>query len=169
MENDFTICPGCRVRLPDKDLFSPDRFNASGECWELHDELTAYNISFSNIDFFAQHSVDAYGAQHAGENVKPINTAFSLIGLYLAIEKGYTGRQIQLAHMELGRNKKITWPKLERPTEPGAVNISHVLQATPGNERKVLIKKWAASVWQAWEKEHTWTRKTTSELLNLKL
>jgi hypothetical protein len=167
MENDFTLCPGCRIRLPNKNLFTPDRLNASGECWELHGELTAYNISISDKDFFAQHSVDTYGAQHSGNNVKPINTAFSLIGLYLAIEKGYTGRQVQLAHMELGR-KKFPWPEFEAPSDPGPVNISHVLQETPGNLRREMIKKWSASVWQAWEKEHTWTRNKTDQLLNIK-
>jgi hypothetical protein len=167
MKEDIIYCPGCQVTHPSKNLLPPDNYNVSGECWELYGELTVSNISEADINFSAQHCVDAYAAQHVSKRMKPITIAFSLIGLYLAIEKGYTGRQVQLAHMELGR-KKFPWPEFKPPNEPGSINISNVLQAKPGEERKVMIKQWAASVWHSWEKEHDWTKNIVDQLLNIK-
>ncbi len=33
-------------------------------------------------------------------------TVFALVDLYLACERGYTGRQVQLAHMALARRRR---------------------------------------------------------------
>jgi hypothetical protein len=77
----FIICPGCGLELPIQNLEAHDRFNASGECGELKNELTAYFLMNPVLSFMAQHAVDAYGAQHSGGLTKNITTAFSLIGL----------------------------------------------------------------------------------------
>jgi hypothetical protein len=106
------VCPGCGLDLPGQGGLS-DRFNASEECWRLYGELSAYTLTRAGSGFIHQHAVDSYGAQHAGGASSNIGTAFSLIGLYLALEKGYTGRQVQLAHMQLARLKK-PWPSLIR-------------------------------------------------------
>lgn len=65
MKNVFIECPRCRLRLPNKDRGMSDRFNASGECWELYGELSAYNLTRSDINFTHQTCVDAYFAQHS--------------------------------------------------------------------------------------------------------
>ena len=48
--------------------------------------------------------------------MKPITTAFSLIGLYYAIEKGFNGRQVQRVHTLLSR-QKYNWKELEAPNK----------------------------------------------------
>ncbi|HET9056585.1 MAG TPA: DUF5946 family protein [Chitinophagaceae bacterium] len=117
-------------------------------------ELSYYTLGHPDTKYFIhQHIVDAYQAQIADTNAKPISLFFSLIGLYLYINKNYSGRQIQLAHMELAKNKK-TWPPLNIPERKGEITASHVLQATPGPERDLMIKKWCISVWQAYENCH---------------
>jgi hypothetical protein len=70
---------------------------------QLYHEVSAYFIMNPDITFRTQHAVDAFGAQHSGRKVKTIRTAFSLIGLYLVVEHEYSGKQAQMAHMELAK------------------------------------------------------------------
>ncbi len=65
---------------------------------EQYYELSFYTLAHPDKDFIHQHIVDAYAAQTASEKTKPITIYFSLAGLYLFIEKDYTGRQVQKAH-----------------------------------------------------------------------
>jgi hypothetical protein len=48
--------------------------------------------------------------QHAGNDMKNITIAFSLIGLYYAVEHGFTGKQVQRVHMLLSKQKH-NWAK----------------------------------------------------------
>jgi len=132
-----------------------DRYHASGECRELYGALTAYNLERMDPFFHHQLCVDAYGAQHAGESAKPITLAFALVGLYLAVERGYTGRQVQQAHMELARKagKGFDWPRFEPPERPWAVTAAEVWKAEPGKARDQMIKAWAETVWQKWARQ----------------
>jgi hypothetical protein len=160
----YRTCPGCGVNLPDQNLEASDRFNASGECWQLHNELTAYFMLNPDITFSAQHAVDAYGAQHSGGVTKTITTAYSLIGLYLAVEHGYTGRQVQLAHMELAK-KKIQWPSLDLPTKHYSISVADVLKSEEGSYRIEMLMKWATHIWDTWERHHEWTRSICANYL----
>jgi hypothetical protein len=127
--------------------------NASPECWSLYGELTAYTVTRGDPTFIHQHLVDAYAAQHAGGPSKPISVAFGLIGLYLACEKGYTGRQVQHMHMLLA-NRSKAWPTFTRPQRTGALTVRDVFHAQAGDERDATLMRWAASVWEAWRAEH---------------
>ncbi len=89
----------------------------------------------------------------ADESTKPIKLTFGLIGLYLFLEKGYTGKQVQQAHVTLSQNKK-TWPSLALPIQRGTITVGHVLQAEAGEHRDAMIKKWCKSVWVAYENWH---------------
>lgn len=116
----------------------------------LYNELAFYTLAHGDPAFIHQLVVDAYGAQSADESTKPIAVVFSLFGLYLHIEKGYTGKQVQRAHMQLAKRSK-TWPRLPIPTERGELQIKDVLKAEPGAERDAMIERWCASVWQSWK------------------
>lgn len=87
-------------------------------------------------------------AQHADERTKPIGLTFALVGLYLHVERGFSGREVQRAHMSLGRRKR-TWPSFELPRERGSVTARQVMAAAPGPERDRAIDAWCASVWEA--------------------
>ena len=69
-----------------------------------YDEVYAYTMN--RPGFILQHVVDAYGAQTASSDGKPIGIVFALVGLYLHVERAFSGRQVQKAHMELGRRKR---------------------------------------------------------------
>ena len=161
----MSICPGCHVDLPDKHLDPPDRFSASGECWQLFSDLSCYTVSKGDAEFIHQHAVDAYEAQHAGEKTKNITVAFGLIGLYLTLEKGYTGRQVQAAHIQLARLCK-KWPRFDPPVDPAQITVLDVLQGQTDEEKDRLIRRWMEAVWESWSDRHEWVRTTTGSLLS---
>ena len=73
---------------------------------EQYNELAYYTLSHNDSRFIHQHIVDAFTAQTANESTKPIALFFSLAGLYLFLEKNYSGRQVQLANMEMAKGKR---------------------------------------------------------------
>jgi hypothetical protein len=147
------VCPGCGIRLPVTETAPEGRYNASAECWQLYGELAAYTVTRGYAEFIHQLAVDAYGAQHVGAHARPIGVAFALIGLYLACERHYTGRQVQHLHMLLARRSK-TWPPFVPPPHMGSVTVGDVVRAQPGAERDAMLRVWGQSVWDAWRPEH---------------
>lgn len=115
-----------------------------------YQELAFYTLSHTDPKFIHQHMVDAFAAQTATRDSKPIKVAFALIGLYLYLEKGFTGKQVQRAHMQLA-NRHKTWPKFELPENRGLITVKDVLAISPGERRDEMIKKWCESVWQAYK------------------
>ncbi|WP_219834882.1 DUF5946 family protein [Paenibacillus sp. R14(2021)] len=164
MKQSIVKCPGCGLLLANQSIAEPPRYHASGECMELYNQLSYYTMSHGQEAFIHQLSLDAYGAQHAGEGSRPITTAFSLIGLYLVVEHGFTGRQVQQAHMELGR-KKTEWPDLTPPRAMGAITVQDVLQAEAGPVRDALIEEWVRYVWSTWSYAHDWVREAAKPIL----
>lgn len=113
----------------------------------LYHELTAYTLELRDPEFIHQHVVDAYAVQHANAKSKPIGVVFALIGLYLHVEKGFNGRQVQLVHMQLAQRRR-QWPVMELPKERGCLTVAEVVAAPPGRERKARIHEWCKSVWE---------------------
>ena len=74
-----------------------------------YEELQCYTLGHGDPGFIHQHVVDAWAAQHADEQTKPIGLTFALIGLYLHVERGFSGRQVQRVHMILSQYER-TWP-----------------------------------------------------------
>ena len=116
-----------------------------------YDELAAYTLTHGDAAFIHQHVVDAFAAQYATDATKPISVAFALIGLYLHVERGFTGRQVQRAHMMLARRSR-SWPVFTLPGTRGAMTAADVLAAPAGPERDRAISVWCASVWSAYAK-----------------
>jgi hypothetical protein len=157
-------CPGCGVSLPSSGKSPEGRYHSSPECWELFGELSAYTLSHGHPRFIHQHAVDAWQLQHAKPSKSNIGIAFSLIGLYLALEKGYTGRQVQLAHMALGRTKR-NWGDFKIPSSHATLTVADVLRAESGDARDARLMEWAAAVWASWSHAHAWTMEACTRLL----
>lgn len=111
-------------------------------------DLSYYTLAHPDPAFIHQHVVDAQTAQWADQDSKSIAPAFALIGLYLYVEKGYSGKQVQMAHTALAKRRK-EWPRFILPESRGDVWASHVLAVPPGQERDEMIRKWCMSVWDA--------------------
>lgn len=114
---------------------------------EAYDELCCYTLAHGAPEFVHQHVVDAWMAQHADAATKAIGVTFALVGLYLHLERGRTGREVQLAHMALAKRTR-DWPPLSLPAERGAMTAADVLAAPAGAERDAAIDAWCASVWE---------------------
>lgn len=79
---------------------------------------------------------------------------FALMGLYLHLEKGFTGREVQLAHMKLAREKH-QWPPIALPQADsnglrGAMSAADVMRHPAGPERDAAIDDWCRAVWTAY-------------------
>ncbi len=159
----MVACPGCGLTLSSERISFAHRYNASAGCWELFGELSAYHYSRLDPTFTHQLAVDAYGAQHSGPDTPTISTAFALIGLYLAIEHGRTGLEVQRAHMILAK-QGITWPQLDRPESLGEVTVEDVLLADD-DEHDAILANWARSVWAGWDESHEWVRDASKGLI----
>jgi hypothetical protein len=152
------ICPGCRLERPSLGLDPDPRVNASGECRALMNEMSYYTLAHGDPRFIHQHLVDAYGAQHVVPQSKStIGAAFTLAGLYLAVERRLTGRQVQRMHMLMARRSK-SWPAFEPPAELGPLTVADVLGVEPGDSRDEALMRWCGSVWTAWSSDHARVR-----------
>ncbi len=123
-----------------------------------YDELTAYTWSHAGPDFVHQHAVDAWTAQHADATTRPIGITFALVGLLLHVDRGWSGRQVQRAHMALGRKnegrRRLRWPELVLPEDRGDVTAIDVVAASPGSDRDRELDRWCAAVWLAYGENH---------------
>ena len=172
MSSLLSVCPGCGLVLPSADGAMDPQYNASWACRQLSGEAAAYTLTLRDADFIHQLFVDAYCAQHAGPTVKPIGVAFALIGLMLTFERGYTGRQVQRAHMRLGNKSKV-WPRFEPPQAKahlaaGLLTVQDVVQSSSGAERNAMITQWGKSVWDVWQPEHANIRTLVEKTLYAK-
>lgn len=131
-----------------------------------YNELTAWTLSLGDREFIHQHVVDAWALQHANERSKAIAVPFTLLGMYLHLEKGFTGREVQRVHMKLaqphGRGPgRKDWPRFPFPKERAAMTVLDVM-SVPESERRQAIDRWCQSLWDAWhesqEAMRAWVR-----------
>jgi hypothetical protein len=133
---------------------------------DIYDELSFYTLTHRDPAFIHQHIADAYAAQHVDEHTKPIRTIFALIGLYLTLEKGFTGRQVQQMHMRLARQRK-QWPKLPPPEATARITVADVLATAPGEPRDHAIRNWCAAVWEIWQPQRDIIARLTQDELDI--
>jgi hypothetical protein len=126
-----------------------------------YDHLYIYAGSRGRDRFILQNVVDAHHAQTATEHTKPIVMIMALVGLYLHVERSFSGLQVQHVHMQLGR-KKHPWPTIVLPQDRGSMTEHDVMNVPEGDERDAAISEWCRSVWDAYKKEN---RVTIVELL----
>jgi hypothetical protein len=111
-----------------------------------YDEVYVYTMGRPR--FILQHVVDAFAAQTATEDSKPIGVVFALVGLYLHVERHFHGRQVQQVHQLLGRRKR-NWPTVHLPGDRGRLTVADVLAVPAGTQRDQAIDDWCRSVWTA--------------------
>ena len=131
---------------------------------DKYHQLSFYTLSLQDKDFIHQHIVDAYAAQTADKDTKPITLFFSLTGLYLLIEKNFSGKQVQQAHQTMAAKTKV-FIKISLPENKGELSVVDVLKVPEGVERNLMIKKWCLSVWNAYASQHRQVIEATNKLL----
>jgi hypothetical protein len=115
---------------------------------DAYHELCYYTLAHRDPSFLHQHVVDAFAAQQADQQTKPIKLTFALVGLYLHVEKQFSGKQVQQVHMDLAKRKR-PWPSFALPDDRGLLTAADVLAVPAGPERDTAIHAWCASVWEA--------------------
>jgi hypothetical protein len=123
-----------------------------------YDELYAYTMNREG--FILQYVVDAYIAQTASRSTKPIGLFFAVVGLYLHVERQFSGVDVQQVHRRLAREKR-QWPSVDLPCDRGRLTAADVLAAPPGPARDAAIDEWCRSVWAVYGH----TRQTIVKLL----
>jgi Family of unknown function (DUF5946) len=119
-------------------------YSDDGAYWEL----SAYTLSHGDAAFIHQHVVDAYAVQSAAPSDKPIRVAQGLVGLYLHVERGFDGRQVQRVH-QIVANRRPEWPTFALPPDRGPMSVRDVLAFAPGPGRDHAIETWVESTWIA--------------------
>jgi hypothetical protein len=120
---------------------------------DVFDELCGYTLAHRDPAFIHQHVVDAFAAQTANEHTKPIKLTFALVGLYLHVERQFSGKQVQQAHVRLARQRR-SWPSFPLPENRGAMTVHDVINAPAGPARDQAIHAWCACVWGAFHAYH---------------
>jgi hypothetical protein len=165
MDKHCVACPGCGTQLYSENGSLDEGLNASAACRELMFQLSYYTLTLRDSHFIHQLAVDAFAAQHSGKQTKPITTAFALVGLYLANERNFTGKQVQQAHLALAKRSK-TWPCFTAPQEKARWTVRDVTES-PDDQKQSMIKKWSRSVWEIWEPERTRVAGLVKDFLNV--
>lgn len=128
-------------------------------------ELSYYTLAHGDPRFIHQHLVDAYGAQHLRPSRSTIGAAFVLAGLYLAVERGFTGRQVQKMHVLMASRSK-EWPRFTPPPDVGAMTVADVLAVEAGPDRVQALMEWCGVVWKAWARDHERVRAMVDPFLS---
>ncbi|MTK13864.1 MAG: hypothetical protein F8N39_17915 [Clostridiaceae bacterium] len=131
---------------------------------EMFHELSCYSSSHSDPKFIHQHVVDAFALETADEETKNIKVVFALIGLFLHVEKNFTGKEVQNAHIQLGKRNK-NWPKLVLPINRGDISIKNVMECPEGLKRDMAIEKLCISIWDSYSHCHEYVEKLVQENL----
>ena len=113
---------------------------------DAYNALCAYTLQLRDPTFLHQYVVDTWTVQNADSSIKPIALAFAMFGLYLAVEKGISGRQVQRFHMQMAKQRR-SWPSLPLPQGSPSVTVLEVMQAPPGAQRDARILDLAAATW----------------------
>lgn len=126
---------------------------AGGAEYAAYERLQYYTLAHGDPAFIHQHVVDAWTAQRAGASTRPIALTFALVGLYLHLERGRSGRQVRQAHMRLARRRRA-WPSFALPHERGSITAIDVDAVAAGPARDRAIDAWCSSVWSAYAASH---------------
>lgn len=185
-------CPGCGL-ASDAPGIQPDReVHASAACWGLHAELVGFELLHAaRLGRLHQLTVDAYGAQHPDPDGTGLRLAYSLVGLCLALERGWTGLEVREMHARMGRWQSW-WPAFHRPApvvpsiepkrrrapagdpdpagapapEPTVADVVRVgVRADSVEGHAGAVEAWADGVWARWGPEHVTIRAFTDRVL----
>lgn len=152
------ICFGCQAKFKKTtdDLIPHPYIGAIAECWDVYGEIL--NKEFSDPAYFKVHrtTVDAYGAQHIGnqEDRRARQSAnVHLIALYLTISQK-TSREEVLTFIRNATKIKRDWPPLSQLKNPQWLTAQDIVKADTPSSHTHLVTRWGQSIWEAYEDCH---------------
>ena len=127
-------------------------------CHALFAEVLA--LEYTDPSYAAAHllTVDAHALQHSEDHgVK--NNAFHLIRLCWILEHGgdpRIGQGPRWLQVQFDGLPEV--PALEPPARRGEVTVADVHGASGPEDHVERVRRWARSVWEAWNDHHAWAR-----------
>jgi len=140
--------------LPGTADSEPAALHATPSCESVLHEVLGFEFQHPVMLRYHQLTVDAYGAQHAGGGAPRIRVAYSLAGLWLALEHGFSAEDVRSVHRRMG-HPTAAWPEFIPPVPPQRwltvldVAEAGVRQHSSGGHARAA-GQWAGSVWDAW-------------------
>jgi CTP:molybdopterin cytidylyltransferase MocA len=145
-------CPGCGARFAPIGAQAVHPYlGASASCWAAFGELLARE--FGDPAYYGgihRHTVDAYAAQHPGEDGRRQrqSVALHLIGLCHWLEGDLESVRLNAITGRLTESAR-DWPWLQPPSFY-EMTVLDVLTAADAEEHGLLVRRWAEAVWDAW-------------------
>jgi CTP:molybdopterin cytidylyltransferase MocA len=148
-------CPGCGAWFePLPGGATRAYLGASPACWAAFSELIAREFSDPAYGRVHRHTVDAYAVQHPGNpgRRQQQSVAVHLVALCHWLEHGFSMERLNPITQRLTA-RKDDWPWLDPPSGY-EMTVLDALSASSGEEHADLVRRWAASVWEAWSEHH---------------
>jgi hypothetical protein len=157
-------CPDCRALVPDVEGPTHAYIGASPGCWTTWGELQARAYGDLALAAVIPLAVDAYAAQHHGaEGRRQAQSVWAhLVSICAILERGRSPVDGIRVKQDLLRADPA-FPWLEPPADPGPITLLDVAAAA-GPEVAAVVRRWAASVWEAWSAHHAAIRALTDEV-----
>jgi hypothetical protein len=132
----------------------------------VYGEVAGYELAHvARLGRWHQLLVDTYAAQHFGERSPRIGPAFALIGLQLALERGWDGPAVRDAHQALARASR-EWPSLlPAPRFRNGLTVADLAVAGSPEAHVEVLQAWASEVWAAWSDRQATVRALTAARL----
>ncbi len=148
-------CFSCGGDFPDIEGPVHRYMTSSPGCWAVFGEVMARE--YSNPSYYEVHrlSVDAYAVQHPGSTDRQSvqSVGLHLVRLCLFIEHGLSAEKAN-STMLAAAKRKYLFTRMEPPPSSGLITVADVVKVNTAEEHKVIVWKWAESVWKAWEPHH---------------
>jgi hypothetical protein len=129
---------------------------SSPGCWAAYGEVLAREYAhYAGFSDVHRMTVDAFAAQHphssSAENTRSVG--FHLCRLCLLLERGLDAHRANAVMVIIAAHKSRFVP-LHPPASLGAITVADVYATAGPVEHRDAVRRWAASVWQAWAPCH---------------
>lgn len=160
--NGYERCPDCGDEFEAVDGAIHAYLGASAGCWAAFNEILARE--FQDADYFAIHrfTVDAYTAQHPGDQSD--RRAAQSVNIHLAALCALIEQDCKISFVPqllktLANNYKDVFEPLPPPAPDSyALTVKDVLRAENAQQHCKVVRDWAEDVWRAWEPHHETAR-----------
>ncbi len=156
----LSACPGCGVVLPAVERPAHPYMTSSSACWEGYAALLAVQYASPERMAFHQLVVDAFAAQHPGEDDPRAiqSVAIHLMTMGMFLEDGVDPALGTSLHRRMA--ERPVFHRLQRQAVLPAERLTwkHMPLHGPGSTARARAYAWARSVWAEWEPHHATVR-----------
>lgn len=155
-------CPDCGGKFEAVDGVTHAYLGAAAGCWGAFNSVLARE--FQDAAYFSVHrfTVDAYTAQHPGDQAD--RRAAQSVNIHLAALCTLIEQERDIAYIPrllktLANNYKDQFEPLPPPAPDAyALTVKDVLKAENAQQHCKIVRAWAQDVWRAWEPHHETAR-----------